>query len=266
MAVRLASCVLLSMLLGCAQLPPGAERGQGRVDRNGYYVVKSGDTLGRIALRYGFDYRELASINGLRRPYLLRPGDLLAVKGRAVKRERALNSQPGRAVAASASPRPAATRAAQPATRTASRPAPRAPAPSSGAAVASAAAAANGEAWRWPAAGAVVKAYTESGNVHKGIDIAGKVNQPVLAAKSGKVVYAGAGLKAYGLLVIIKHDAYFLSAYAYNEKAFVKEGDLVRQGQKIALMGTKEGGQARLHFEIRKDGKPLNPITLLPGR
>jgi len=265
MAVRLASCVLLSMLLGCAQLPPGSERGQGRVDPNGYYVVRSGDTLGGIALRYGFDYRELASINGLRRPYLLRPGDRLAVKGRAVRRERALNSQPGRAVAGGASPRPSATaRPAPAATRTSSKPAPLAPAPRSGAAVASAAV--NAEAWRWPAAGAVVKAYTESGNVHKGIDIAGKVNQPVLAAKSGKVVYAGAGLKAYGLLVIIKHDAYFLSAYAYNEKAFVKEGDHVRQGQKIALMGTKEGGQARLHFEIRKDGKPLNPITLLPGR
>jgi lipoprotein NlpD len=264
MAVRLASCVLLSMPLGCAPLPQGAERGQGRVDRNGYYVVKAGDTLGGIALRYGFDYRELAGINGLRRPYLLRPGDRLAVKGRAVRRERALNSQPGRSVAAGASPRPAATRTAQPAASTASKPAPRAPAPRSGTAVASAAV--NGEAWRWPAAGAVVKAYADSGNVHKGIDIAGKVNQPVVAAKSGKVVYAGAGLKAYGLLVIIKHDAYFLSAYAYNEKAFVKEGDLVRQGQKIALMGTKEGGQARLHFEIRKDGKPLNPITLLPGR
>ena len=87
-----------------------------------------------------------------------------------------------------------------------------------------------------------------------------------MAAKDGKGVYAGTGLKAYGLLVIIKHDERYLSAYAYNEKAFVEEGDHVRQGQKIALMGTKEGGQAQLHFEIRKDGKPLNPITLLPGR
>lgn len=263
MPVRLASWLLLSMLLGCAQTPVGAgDRSQGRMDRNGYYVVKSGDTLAEIALRYGFDYRELAGINGLRHPYLIRPGDRIAVKGRAVKRERALNSA---AAAGRSRAAPVPARSARPPPATASRPAGPAPISSTPAAPRSAAPERT-ESWRWPTTGTLVKAYSESGKVHKGIDIGGKTNQPVMAAKGGKVVYAGTGLKAYGLLVIIKHDDHYLSAYAYNEKAFVVEGDHVRQGQKIALMGTKEGGQAQLHFEIRKDGKPLNPITLLPGR
>ena len=274
MPVRLASSLLLSMLLGCAQTPVGGgDRGQGRMDRNGYYVVKSGDTLAEIAASYGFDYRELAGINGLRYPYLIRPGDRIAVKGRAVKRERALSSMAAAGQARAAPVRGAAAPSSPPArAASASR-----PASGAGTAVPVSAqtsspvgsrqgASSSPEPWRWPATGAVVKAYSESGKVHKGIDIGGKTNQPVMAAKGGKVVYAGTGLKAYGLLVIIKHDDHYLSAYAYNEKAFVVEGDHVRQGQKIALMGTREDGQARLHFEIRKDGKPLNPITLLPGR
>jgi lipoprotein NlpD len=87
----------------------------------------------------------------------------------------------------------------------------------------------------------------------------------VTVAKSGKVVYAGKGLEAYGLLIIVKHDAHYLSAYAYNKSASVKEGDSVRRGQQIARMGTK-GGQAMLHFEIRRDGKTVDPRTLLPRR
>jgi lipoprotein NlpD len=123
----------------------------------------------------------------------------------------------------------------------------------------------NTESWRWPTTGIVEEGYTTTGKVHKGIDIGGKYGQAIYAAKSGKVVYAGAGLKAYGLLIIIKHDERFLSAYAFNSKVLVAEGNQVRAGDKIAEMGKKESKHTHLHFEIRLDGKPQNPKRYLPA-
>lgn len=118
--------------------------------------------------------------------------------------------------------------------------------------------------WAWPAPGEVVRGF--DGNSSKGIDIAGKVGDPVLAAGAGKVVYAGSGLRGYGKLVIIKHNPQFLTAYGDNGQILVKEGHTVAQGQKIAEMGKGEGGAGRLHFEVRQQGKPVDPQKFLPAR
>lgn len=121
-----------------------------------------------------------------------------------------------------------------------------------------------GPDWSWPTEGKVLKAF--DGNSSKGVDIAGKLGDPVLAASGGKVVYAGAGIRGYGKLVIIKHDGQFLSAYANNSQILVKEGQAVTKGQKIARIGQIEGGEPLLHFEIRRQGKPTDPIKFLPAR
>ncbi len=234
--MRVLVLVAVLGLVSCGHNPdkvPVVERSEGRLNNSGYYVVQPGDSLYSIAWNYGLDYHALARSNGLRSPYTIGVGDKLRIR---------------------AAP---------------------APAPAGGGSTGSAAAvsrsasglpATNTEAWKWPASGSVSRFYSGSGNLHKGIDFQGKIGQPVVAAKSGKVVYAGRGLKAYGLLVIVKHDTRYLSAYAYNQSAYVKEGDKVKKGQQIANMGSKNGGQAILHFEIRRDGKTLDPLKLLPRR
>ena len=117
--------------------------------------------------------------------------------------------------------------------------------------------------WIWPASGKIVAGFSESANL-KGIDIAGKPGQPVVASAAGKVVYAGTGLRGYGKLVIVKHNNTFLSAYAHNREILVKEGQQVAKGQKIAEMGDTDADQVKLHFEIRRLGKPVDPAKFLP--
>ena len=116
----------------------------------------------------------------------------------------------------------------------------------------------------WPAAGSVQSTFDESKN--KGLDIAGKAGDPVLAAADGKVVYAGSGLRGYGNLVILKHNSTFLSAYAHNQTLLVKEDQVVKRGQRIAEMGSTDAERVQLHFEIRRDGKPVDPARYLPSR
>ncbi len=115
----------------------------------------------------------------------------------------------------------------------------------------------------WPATGKLVTGFSDTANL-KGIDIAGKEGQPVAASAAGKVVYAGTGLRGYGKLVIIKHNATYLSAYAHNREILVKEGQQVAKGQKIAEMGNTDSDQVKLHFEIRRQGKPVDPLKYLP--
>jgi len=118
--------------------------------------------------------------------------------------------------------------------------------------------------WAWPAAGKVIAPFSDSGN--KGVDIAGQSGDSVTAAGAGKVVYVGAGLRGYGNLVIIKHNSSFLSAYAHNQKILVKEGQAVKRGQEIALLGDSDADRPKLHFEIRRQGKPVDPLKYLPKR
>ena len=235
--------LLLFGLWSCSHNPDSVqvvERSAGKLNSSGYYIVQPGDSLYSIAWNYGLEYHALARANGLRSPYMIHPGDKLRIKGTS-------STNVTRSSRSSASKSSAASNSA-PARHNAGVPG------------------SNKEPWRWPTSGSVSRFYSASGKLHKGIDIQGKIGQPVTVAKSGKVVYAGTGLKAYGLLVIVKHDARYLSAYAYNRSASMKEGDSVKQGQQIARMGTRDGKQAMLHFEIRRDGKTLNPMTVLPRR
>ena len=118
--------------------------------------------------------------------------------------------------------------------------------------------------WRWPSRGKVVRTFAS--NVHKGIDIAGSRGDPVTATAAGKVVYAGAGVTGYGLLIIVKHNDTYLSAYGHNEQLLVSEGSVVKVGQQIATMGSSGTNSVKLHFELRRLGKPVDPLTLLPKR
>ncbi|MCJ7799898.1 MAG: peptidoglycan DD-metalloendopeptidase family protein [Polaromonas sp.] len=215
----------------------------------GYYSVKPGDTMIRIGLENGQNWRYIVRWNGLENPNLIEVGQVLRVVPPAAESAMAVTRPvlPGGA-AASTAPGPA---------RSASAPVPApAPAPS-----------ANGDvdvAWIWPAQGTLIAGFDESKN--KGLDISGKAGDAVMASADGRVVYAGAGLRGYGNLVILKHNNTFLTAYAHNQKLFVKEDQSVRKGQKIAEMGSSDADRVKLHFEIRRQGKPVDPAKYLPGR
>ncbi len=219
---------------------PGVSSSQGgrSVARDGRYTVKKGDTLYSIAWKYALDYRRLAAWNGIPEPYVIYPGQQLRLQKPANK-QRARDS--GAKPAGAAPKRPAAS--ATPDSRDQSIP--------------------QTIQWRWPTAGQLIKLDTPI--ARKGISISGRQGQPVSAAADGRVVYSGSGLLGYGKLIIIKHNDVYLSAYAHNDTIHVKEGDRVTVGQKIATMGQGNNGQPVLHFEIRKDGKPVPPLTHLPA-
>lgn len=198
----------------------------------GHYRVKPGDTLYSIAWRYGLDYHDLAAWNGIGPDYLIRPGQDLRL------------SAPLRRPAVSGlASRPAMTAPAAPA------------APPSGPLT-----------WMWPTQGAVIRLFHAGDPLSKGIDISGVQGQPVYAAAPGKVVYSGSGIVGYGQLIIVKNSDQFLSAYADNARMLVHEGDTVKAGQVIADMGLDRDGHPLLHFEIRYNGKPVNPLDYLPHR
>lgn len=269
----------------------------------GYYTVKKGDTLYRIALEHGQDYRDIAGWNYLTNPDSIKEGQVLRVipPGAAepasggvvtkpistastvearpldkpssvspapmvadgVKREPRVNKEPyspeaHARLSGTSEPVPQAVEpkaSAKPESKPEVVPEP-APAP--------AASAGEDVVWAWPSAGKVLAGFSESSN--KGLDIGGKAGDPVLAAGDGRVVYAGSGLRGYGQLVIIKHNNSFLSAYAHNQKILVKEKQEVTRGQKIAEMGDTDSDKVKLHFEIRRQGKPIDPLTYLPKR
>lgn len=249
---------LLLGLAGCGGNPPAPieDRGAaGSVDRAGRYTVARGDTLYSIAFRFGVDYRRLAAGNGIAPPYTIYPGQELDLKARAAAPARKTGAAPARpatkpSAAATAKPRPSQTTAAAP---------PTAPRPT--AATAPDAPVSN---WRWPAAGRVARGF--SSTVHKGIDIAGAKGDPVRASAAGRVVYAGAGIAGYGQLLIVRHNARYLSAYGHNDRLLVGEGEHVAAGQRIATRGSSGTDSVKLHFEIRRDGKPVDPLSLLPKR
>lgn len=331
------SSLLIALLLaGCATKSPApvAERttrpasqapdkgeaptpaAQPKVARPGYYIVKPGDTLIRIALDHGQNYRDIAAWSGLDNPNLIEVGQELRVRppesgavtrpvvssGVEVRPVGATNGSAVPAVAASSDgvrrepkggkvpyteqawalaqkpeapiavakvePRPDAGKPEtvkpeapkpepKPEPKEDKKPEPSKPAP-----------AASGEDgkidWAWPASGKIIAGFNETSS--KGVDLAGKSGDPVLAAASGRVVYAGTGLRGYGKLVIVKHDNNFLSAYAHNQNLMVKEGQAVSKGQKIAELGDTDSDRPKLHFEIRKQGKPVDPGKFLPPR
>jgi len=291
---------MVAVLAGCAssgQRAPVVERGEApkgsvaadetrkRLSREKdwrpqIHVVQKGDTLYSIAFDYGFDYHELAELNGIQDPGVIQIGQPIrlfpggarpiippaAVEIKPI--EPAIREQPRLAkyeysdaavaqiekiqqlaqpvaIVAESKPRPEPK--PKPETRTGD-------------------AADNGEdealEWSMPAQGKLVAGF--SGSSSKGIDIAGRLGQPVFASAPGKVVYSGSGLRGYGKLVIIKHNKTYLSAYAHNNQVLVKEGQNVTRGQKIAEMGNTDADQVKLHFEVRRFGKPVDPAKYLP--
>ena len=245
---------------------PGAEN----AGKFGYYTVKPGDTLIRIGLEHGYSWREIVRWNNLDNPNRIEVGQVLrvippgiappAVAGTETEVVARPVTVPPPPVAA---PLPApGSSAAQASVAGASAPLAAAPV-----AAASAAAPAGGDedlGWIWPASAAVVAGFDDAKN--KGLDLGGKAGDPVYAAADGRVVYAGAGLRGYGNLIILKHNNTYLSAYAHNQTLLVKEDQLVRKGQKIAEMGNSDADRVKLHFEIRRQGKPVDPSRYLPAR
>lgn len=258
-----------------AKVLPGAEN----AGKPGYYTVKPGDTLIRIALDAGQNWRDIAAWNGLDNPNRIEVEQVLRVAppvgettagGVSTKpvtspkiESRGLDSKTASGKATGAAASTAAGGASGSASGAAS-------AAGSGT-TAAAASAASSEAkdvdepsWGWPASGPVIGGFEEG--KHKGLTISGKAGDPVLASADGRVVYAGSGLRGYGNLVILKHGGDYLTAYAHNQTLLVKEDQVVRKGQKIAEMGSTDSDRVQLHFEIRKGGKPVDPAKQLPSR
>jgi len=274
-----------------------------RVARPGYYIVKPGDTLIRIALDHGQNYRDIAAWSGLENPNLIEVGQELRVRppesgavtrpvstssgvevrpvtpapsttADGVRREPkggkvpyseqawAQAQKPEAPVAVAKveprpEPKPEARPEIKPEAKPEAKPEPKPearPEPVAGEKI----------DWAWPSSGKIISGFNETSS--KGVDIAGKHGDPVLAAAGGRVVYAGTGLRGYGKLVIVKHDNSFLSAYAHNQTLLVKEGQAVTKGQKIAELGDTDSDRPKLHFEIRRQGKPVDPGKYLPPR
>lgn len=242
-----------------------------------YHVVRSGETLYSISFRYGKDYHQMAQWNDLAEPYRLSPGQHVRIIPPRKEAFAPRAPLPG----ASGQPPPVQrTPATQAAPAPAMRPqagavevygldeAPKA-APAAPAAPKSAkeAAAENlSSGWQWPTARVPARSAMTSATSNKGIDIAGERGEAVRSAAAGRVVYSGGGIPHYGNLLIIKHDEHYLSAYAHNDRLLVGEGDLVSAGQTIAEMGDSGTGtsEVKLHFEIRRDGVPVDPLKYLP--
>jgi lipoprotein NlpD len=230
---------MLMLLTACMSSDVGAPvRNAGESGK--YHRVQKGDTLYSIAWRYGKDYKSLARANKIVYPYTIYSGQKIVIRGRSVESK----SKPVAKKKTSKSKSAAKSTPTQSSSKTKT----------------------SAIDWSWPLNGKVLKEFSLDGKVNKGIDIAGSAGNRVNAAAHGVVVYAGGNLRGYGKLVIVKHDDHFLSAYGNNRSIRVKEGQKVKQGQALAVVGTSSSDVEMLHFEIRKDGKPENPVSYLPGK
>jgi lipoprotein NlpD len=235
-----AVCLVIAILIsGCGfgggyapVYAPGEERRQ----NIRAHTVRSGETLYSIAFRYGLDYKEIADANGISKPYTIFVNQKLRLVGKPVVVAKKVNKTPSKQVAKAPTKAPLSKIQSSKID------------------------------WRWPAAGSVIKPFSLSGDVNKGVDIGGTLGESVLAAADGVVVYAGGGLRGFGKLVIVKHSDQYLSAYGHNRAIRVKEGQKVKVGQVIAEIGSSGTDREMLHFEIRKDGKPADPMIYLPNR
>ena len=218
---------LTVFLTGCA-----AQSGWNYSDSE-FHVVRKGETLAVIAKRYGKDHRDLARWNGLGDGSLIHPGQKIS-----------LSPPSASAAAAQQSSRPSSqAKNASPGSSTEPSP-----------------------VWSWPTNGRLVAGFDGKPGAGTGLLIGGKAGQPVRAAATGRVVYSGSGLIGYGQLIILKHNDTYLSAYGHNESVLVREGEQIKKGQRIATMGEGPGLEPRLHFEIRRNGKPVDPRQYLPAR
>lgn len=244
MWLRLLLVGQLVLLAGCAANMAPVYTPGGRQLSADHYVVQRGDTLYSISWRHGLDYRAVARWNRIDPPYTIHPGQRLRLTA-----------------ASAAKPRPH-TAAVQQTTPRAARRQPSTAPPTSGRSTSQAIS--SPIAWRWPTEGRLARAFALDAQGKQGIEVQGTSGQPIMAAAAGHVVYAGSGLRGYGNLVIIKHNSRYLTAYGYNREILVREGETVSAGQAIATMGAGPGREPALHFELRRDGKPVDPVPYLP--
>lgn len=281
---RLLSILFTLLFLGACKssshLAPVEQLNQPPDIKLNYHTVSRNDTLYSIAWRYGADYRELASINNIRSPYTIMVGQKINLTNSTPSQVRSpvFASSPGVEVVAIPDAGNAVTEVAvvsevkSRSTPTAVNPVTNAPPEAVKQSVepvvkqnSSVVKLVVGQ-WMWPTNGHLTSRYSSSDPLRKGIDLEGKLGDSVVAARSGEVVYAGSGLAGYGQLIIVKHDEQFLSAYGHNSQLLVKEGDAVKAGQKIAEVGSSGTDKNQLHFEIRRDGKPVDPLQYLPAK
>ena len=245
--------------------PPGFEN----AGKPGYYTVKPGDTLIRIGLDTGQPWRDISRWNNIDKPNQIEVGQVLRVIAPVVGAAPSAATAPASATGVVTRPVTSSgtTPVIGPVTAPVTAPVP-APASSTASPAKPAPDAATGAedqiSWGWPVNGPVLAGFDEVKN--KGLDLGGKVGEAVLAAADGRVVYVGAGLRGYGNLIILKHNNTYLTAYAHNQTLLVKEDQSVRKGQKIAEMGSSDADRVKLHFEVRRQGKPVDPAKFLPTR
>lgn len=302
MLARIILSLVLCGLFGCVSNSRAPVEDRSGLAQSGIYMVKRGDTLYSIAFRSGMDYRKVAAANGISSPYTIYPGQKIYLT-EAVPSRQTSASPPAPASGPVATPAPIPVRTQG--SSTVYTPAPGtveqgAGSAGAGAGVASApsvpatvptpvpvvpappppavrpapviskqpeSGAFEGgvvDVWLWPTAGPVTRGYSES--VHKGIDIGGARGDRIVAVAAGKVVYGGTGIVGYGEMLIIKHNEEYLSAYGHNDRLLVAEGETVTAGQIIAEKGSSGTDTVKLHFEIRREGKPIDPQRVLPGR
>jgi len=236
----------------CSDLSRRAPVEEGSISSGGAgnsYRVNKGDTLFSIAWRYGMDYRKLASNNNIDVPYVIYPGQKIL-----------LIEQVGARSTNTAWVKPAKLNVSRINLKKIEKP------KTQSVVNTKAVKGSNPDVWYWPTEGDVIKVFGSGGSVHKGIDISGKLGEPVYATVAGKVVYAGSGILGYGNLLILKHSEQYLSAYGHNSRLLVREGTEVKAREKIAEKGSSGTNKVKLHFEIRREGKPVDPIRLLPSR
>jgi lipoprotein NlpD len=234
---------------------PKAAKKSAAQNKAGFHIVNKGDTLYSIAWRYNFDYKEVASWNQVKAPYTIYPGQVIRLKP-ALKKKTVPLKKPA-TTAKEVTPK-------QPVPKKTTKITPKKVKPVAKKSKPKPTLAKGPIKWSWPTNGKIDR--TNSPTSKKGLDILGRNGQQVKAAAAGEVVYSGGGLVGYGKLIIIKHNETYLSAYAYNSKLLVKEGDSVKAGQAISEMGQDHSGRTVLHFEIRQNGKPINPTKYLPKK
>lgn len=251
------------MLVSCAtsSTAPVRDKSQYLGSRPKTHVVIPGDTLFSIAWRYGLKYEILAKHNRISPPYIIRPSQVirLDVGGPVVSQAAPPKKAASKPSAVSGSVQKPVFTVSRNANRQENK-------TKKSTAVSTKNQSWKAPQWRWPVTGPVLSSFQGSNALNKGIDLGGKLGEPVLAAADGQVVYSGSGLRGYGKLLIVKHSETFLSAYAHNDRLLVKEGDVVKAGQRIADMGSSGTDRVKLHFEIRRDGTPVDPLKFLPRR
>ncbi len=267
--------ILISFLLGCGHSRHVEVRDLRQAPLTAKsYSVEKGDTLYSIAWRFNFDYKRLARANNIQAPYTVYVGQVLLLdeknsdthlsKNKTVSTNTPLIKKKTHKKTQIASSETTVRPKKQPSGIKRSNTSINSQKLGVKQTIEEENYTSNEIGWIWPVSGEIIRQYSSQNKLSKGIDIAAQMGMPIKSSRSGKVVYAGDGLKGYGNLIIVRHSDIYLSAYAHNQSILVKEGAFVKQGQKIALLGDTGTQSPKLHFEIRKRGKPVNPLKLLP--